>query len=83
MNDHVQEYLIVHELLLKLLHFAFEMQNYLFGMVVLGDIHERCALSRLLDLNPINSLGLAVGSQHMRYCRVIFTSEVVCAVTFW
>ena len=53
MNDHVQEYLIVHELLLKLLNFAFKMQNYLFGMVVLGDIHERCALPRLLGLCPI------------------------------
>jgi hypothetical protein len=62
MNDHVQEYLIVHELFLKLLHFAFEMQNYLFGMVVLSDIHERSALPRLLNLDPIYSLRLAVGS---------------------
>jgi hypothetical protein len=84
MNDHVQEYLVIHQLLLKLLHFAFEMQNYLFSMVVLGCIHERCALHpRLLDVDPIYSLRLAVGFQHMRYCRVIFTCKIVCAVTFW
>jgi hypothetical protein len=60
MNDHVQEYLIIHQLLMKLLHFAFEMQNYLFSMVVLSCIHERCALPRLLDIDSIYSLRLAV-----------------------
>ena len=83
MNDHVQEYLIIHQLLLKLLHFAFEMQNYLFRMVVLGCIHERSALPRLLDVDLINSLRLAVGFQHMRYCRVIFTCKIECACTVW